>query len=97
MSGLTDKLLRQALTDACAETHDTIVAQHADDFRRDWIRRIAMHLAVAEQHATGDYNLSASADCGELAKKATQAAAALWWELEQYFAREAEQKGDGDD
>lgn len=87
---LTEDILRKALQDACAEARDIIAGQHAADWRRDWIRRMAMHIAAACL-GPGDGNLTPRGR-QKLAREATTLAAALWLELEQLFLAEAETK-----
>lgn len=87
--------INRALSDAIGETCMVVEWANVDDMRRDWIRRIAMHLAAATT-SVETYDLADSGMRKVMAREATEAAAALWWELERYFASEAEQEGEGD-
>lgn len=96
MTSRINEALRQALDEAIAGDGLEIVAHAPRDpteWRRDWIRRIAMHLA-AQTYCDG----LTGAGRVQIAREATRAAAVFWGELEAYFAAEAEaEQGDEGD
>lgn len=95
MTNLTPKRraeINRVLSEAIGETCMVVEWANVDDMRRDWIRRIAMHLAAATS-SVETYDLADSEMRKAMAREVTEAAAALWLELERYFAAEAKQGG----
>lgn len=95
-----NEALRQALDEAI--TNDSLeIVTHAPrdptEWRRDWIRRIAMHIAACDVQEEAGRDIEDQRERKALARQSVQAAVALWCELESYFAAEAEQEGEDDE
>lgn len=89
-----DELIRvhkQAMAEAAAQA---TAEPDPVEFRKGWIRAMAMRLAASVAVAIG---VQASGNRRALAQAATQTAAVLYDELEKHFAAEAEaDKGKGE-